>query len=85
MNEAPVKIFSLSTCGNCRETMNLLAQNGVEFTFTDVDTLEKADRAEALKELKHHNPRCTFPTTISDKGVIVGYDVRKLKEVFDLS
>ncbi len=85
MSEAPVKIYSLSTCGNCRDTMNLLAQGGIEFTFIDVDTLEKDEKEKALAELKKVNPKCTFPTTVSGKGTIIGFDLRKLRKVFEIS
>jgi len=85
MSEAPVKIYSLSTCCNCRDTMNLLAQGGVEFTFVDVDTLETEERKKVLEELKQVNPKCTFPTTVSDKGTVIGFDLRKLREVYNLS
>lgn len=84
MNHCTVKIYSLSTCDNCRDTMNFIAQNGIEFTFVDVDLLEKPERKKELSELKKINPKCTFPTTVIGEKTVIGYDEGMLKEALNL-
>lgn len=83
MEESVIKIYSLSTCDNCRDTMNFIASRGVEFTFVDVDILEKAERKKELSELKKINPKCTFPTTVIGIKIVIGYDERKLAEALE--
>lgn len=80
MNEKKVLIYSLSTCGHCRDTINFVAQKGVEFSFIDIDLLEKSQRKEVLEELKRINPECTFPTTVIQGKTVVGYDESELEE-----
>jgi glutaredoxin len=84
MGKSIVKVYSLSTCDNCRDTINFIAQNGVEFTFVDVDLLEKPERKRELSELKKINPKCTFPTTVIGEKTVVGYDEGMLRDALNL-
>ena len=84
MNTCVVKIYSLSTCDNCRDTMNFIARSGVEFDFVDVDLLEKEERNKELSQLKKINPKCTFPTTVIGEKTVIGFDEGKLAEALEL-
>ena len=81
---APVKIFSLSTCGHCKATKKLLNDCTVEYDFVDVDLLEGEERAAILEEVKKFNPNCSFPTVIIGDKVIVGYKEKEIKEALGI-
>ena len=79
-----VKIYSLSTCSHCRATKKLLDECTVQYDFTDVDLLEGDERASILEDIRKLNPRCSFPTIIIGKTVIVGYQETEIKQALEL-
>lgn len=81
---APVKIFSLSTCGHCKSTKKLLNDCTVQYDFVDVDLLQGEERAAILEEVKKFNPNCSFPTVIIGDKVIVGYKEKEIKEALGI-
>ncbi|MDY6971354.1 MAG: glutaredoxin family protein [Thermodesulfobacteriota bacterium] len=82
--QKPVNIYTLSTCGHCKSTKNLLNDCKVQYEFTDVDLLDKKERVAILKDLKEWNPQCSFPTIIIGDQVIVGYKEDEIKEALGL-
>jgi glutaredoxin len=82
--EKNVKIYSLSTCSHCKATKKLLDECTIEFDFVDVDLLEGEERKAMLQEVKQFNERCSFPTIIIGKKVIVGYKEKDIKEALGL-
>lgn len=81
---APVKVFSLSTCGHCKSTKKLLNDCTVEYDFVDVDLLQGEERNAILEEVKKFNPNCSFPTVIIGDKVIVGYKEKEIKEALGI-
>jgi len=81
---APVKIFSLSTCGHCKATKKLLNDCTVEYDFVDVDLLQGEERNAILEEVKKFNPNCSFPTVIIGDKIIVGYKEKEIKEALGI-
>jgi glutaredoxin-like protein NrdH len=79
-----VKIFTLSTCSHCRATKKFLDSCSVEYSFTDVDLLEGAEREAILEEVRRFNPRCTFPTIVIGDKVIIGFKEDEIKEALHL-
>jgi glutaredoxin-like protein NrdH len=79
-----VKIFTLSTCGWCRKTKELLKELKVQYEYIDMDKIDGLDQATARAELKKHNPRASFPTIVIDDGkiVIIGYKDDEIRGVF---
>jgi len=80
MEQKPVKIFALSTCGYCKAAKKLLDERNVRYEFTDVDLLQGKEREAALEEMRKHNPQQSFPTILIGDKVIVGYredEIRK--------
>jgi glutaredoxin-like protein NrdH len=77
-----VKIYTLSTCGWCKKTKELLKALDVEYEYVDVDTLSGDDIQEASEEVKKFNPYRTYPTIIIDNGkhVILGFNDKEIKE-----
>ena len=78
-----VRIFTLSTCGWCRKTKELLKDLDIEYEYIDVDKLSGNDLKEAREEVKKHNPRGSYPTMVIDHGkhVIIGFKDDDIKEV----
>ncbi|MDF1591679.1 MAG: glutaredoxin family protein [Desulfobacterales bacterium] len=84
MAEKPVKVYSLSTCGHCREAKKFLGDCEIKYEFVDVDKLQGEERAAILQDVKNFNPRCSFPTIIIGDKVIVGYKEAEIKEALGL-
>ncbi len=83
MKNKKIIIYSLSTCAHCRDTINFIAGKGVEFSFIDIDLLEKEERKTILGELKKINPERTFPTTAIGENIIIGFEVDQLEEALN--
>jgi glutaredoxin-like protein NrdH len=77
-----VKIFTLSTCGWCKKTKELLKALDVQYEYIDVDKLTGNDVIEASEEVKKYNPYRTYPTIVIDNGkhVILGFNDKEIKE-----
>jgi len=77
-----VKIFTLSTCGWCKKTKELLKSLDVQYEYVDVDKLSGDDIIEATEEVKKYNPNRTYPTIVIDNGkhVILGFKDSEIKE-----
>jgi glutaredoxin-like protein NrdH len=81
-----VKIFTLSTCGWCKKTKELLKSLDVQYEYIDVDKLTGDAIIEANEEVKKYNPYRTYPTIIIDNGkhVIMGFNAKDIKEKLGL-
>lgn len=76
-----IVLYALSTCVWCNKTKKLLADLGVEYSYVYVDLLKGDDRKSALDEVKRHNPKATFPTTvIDDEKCVIGFKEKEIKE-----
>ena len=82
--DAPVKIYSLSTCSHCRAAKRFVGECGVKYEFTDVDLLDGEERKAILQDIKQFNPRCSFPTIIVGEKVIIGFKEKEIKEALKL-
>lgn len=83
MADTKVLIYSLSTCGHCKDTLAFVRKKGVDFLFIDIDLLEKTDRKRVLEEVRRVNPECSFPTTIAGDRIVVGYNEKELEEALN--
>ena len=84
-NKGKIILYALSTCGWCRKTKELLSNLGVEYSYVYVDLLEDDDQSSAMDEVKHWNPRCSFPTlVINDETCIVGFKEEKIKKALKI-
>ena len=84
MSNLPVKLFSLSTCGHCKSTKQLLNDCTIKYDFIDVDLLEGEERQAILEDVKKFNPKCSFPTIIIGETVIIGYKEDDNREALGL-
>jgi glutaredoxin-like protein NrdH len=79
--KADIALYTLSTCGWCRKTKDLLKDLGVEYRYIDVDLLQGEARSQAIEELSRWNPSRSFPTiVVNGDRCIVGFQEEKLKE-----
>lgn len=83
MNEKKIIVYSLSTCRHCKETIHYIEQKSVEFSFIDIDLLEKQERRKVLEDIKQINPQCTFPTTVAGDAVVIGFNESELDEALN--
>ena len=75
-----VFLYTLSTCGWCKKTKELLHELGVQYRYVDVNLLGMDEQEEALEALKKLNPEGSFPTIIvNDSEVICGYNPDQLR------
>jgi len=78
-NDHKVFIYTLSTCGWCKKTKELLKEKGVAFEYLDVDTLKAEERKTAIEDLHKRNAPLGFPVIIiDDKELISGYQQEKI-------
>ena len=76
-----VMLYTLSTCVWCKRTKALLEELGVAYDYIDVDLLSGSDEESVVKEIKKHNPDCSFPTmVINDSKCIVGYKEDEIRQ-----
>jgi glutaredoxin len=79
--EHKVTIYTLSTCGWCKKTKNLLKDLEVEYEYFDIDDVSGEEGDRVREELRRHNPRMSAPTIVVDDGkdVIIGFDEEKVR------
>ena len=77
-----IKLFTLSTCGWCRKTKELLKENDFAYEYIDVDKLSGDEYQSIQKEHTKYNSRRSFPTMVIDNGktVITGYKEDEIRE-----
>ena len=81
-NKGKIFLYAISTCGWCKKTKKLLNKLGVEYSYINVDLLEKDEKYKIVNEVKKWNPRLNYPTiVINDAKCIVGYNEDEIKEV----
>ena len=82
-NKGKVFLYALSTCGWCKKTKKFFEDEGIEFSYIDVDLVTGTeDKRKVLEDLKKWNAFRSFPTiVIDDKECILGFDEEKLRKV----
>ena len=79
-----IKLYTLSTCVFCKRLKKFLSENGFEFDYIDVDTLKGTVRQKKLEEVKELNPRVSFPTTVINGEVVVGFKENEIRRLLGL-
>lgn len=75
-----VKVYSTKQCQYCRLLKAFLEKNGIEYRSIDV-----GEDIEAAKEMVELSGQYAVPVTVIGDEVIVGYDVRRLNELFGIT
>ena len=79
-----IKLYALSTCGWCKKTKAFLNDNGISYTYVDVDKLDDKELAEVRNEQMRHNPSGSFPTiVVDDDQCIIGFDKEALDTLLE--
>jgi glutaredoxin-like protein NrdH len=79
-----IKLYAVSTCAHCSTLKRMLETGGYTFDYVDVDLLMGKQRRDMLEEVRKFNKRCSFPTTVIDEKVIVGFREEELKEALGI-
>jgi glutaredoxin-like protein NrdH len=85
MKKCDVHLYSLSTCGHCKDAKEFLNKCGVNYDCVDIDTLDPEQRRIFLEKIKKLNPQCTFPTIVIGDNVVVGFKKDEIKEDLGIS
>lgn len=80
MSSKKIILYSLSTCGFCLNIKKMLEDLQVSFTLLQVDEMDSDQKKQTMKALRKKNPKCSFPTVLVDKEVVIGYKVQEIKE-----
>jgi glutaredoxin-like protein NrdH len=81
IDKGQITLYALSTCVWCTRTKSLLQKLGVAYDYVYVDNLAVDDRGKTMEEIKHWNPKCSFPSlVINNSQCIVGFDEKKIRE-----
>ena len=84
-NRGTVMLYTLSTCGWCARTKDLLRELGVAFDYMYVDLLEDKEQDEAMNQVEKWNPSGSFPTlVINNRKSIVGFREKEIREEFGI-
>jgi glutaredoxin len=83
--EHKVFLYTLSTCGWCKKTKQLLKENDIEYEFLDVDLCSQEKRSQAVSDIRSRNIPLGFPIIIiDDEEVISGYKEGAIREALDI-
>lgn len=74
-------LYTLSTCGWCKKTKELLKENGMAYEYVDVDKITKDEQKEVIAELKKRDAPLAFPIIIvDDQQLISGFKKQAIEE-----
>lgn len=80
-----VLLYTLSTCGWCNKTKEMLNENNIQYEYIDLDKCSKEDQKTAVNQLKERKLPVAFPIMIiNDEKVIQGFKKDDIVEALDL-
>lgn len=80
-----VFLYTLSTCGWCKKTKELLKDKGVSYEFIDLDTCSKEDQKTAVEDIKSKKIPVAFPVIIiNEEKIIQGFKKDDILEALGL-
>lgn len=79
-----VTLYALSTCNHCQALREFLEENEVPYDCIEVDGLFGKERREMIKLVRTFNRKGSFPTTVIDSRVVVGFREDELREALAL-
>jgi glutaredoxin len=78
-------MYTISTCGWCKQTKKFMKDKGVEHEYIDVDLCSDKDRNTIHDDIQRRGGALTFPTIIvDDKVLISGFRVKEIEEALEL-
>ena len=80
-----VFLYTLSTCGWCNKTKEMLNENNIQYEYIDLDKCSKEDQKTAVNQLKERKLPVAFPIMIvNDEKVIQGFKKNDIVEALGL-
>jgi len=79
-NQGVIMLYALSTCPWCRKTRQFLNDQGVEYSYIDVDQTRGQEREDTLNEVRKYNPALSFPVLVVNGKAIVGFKEDEIRE-----
>jgi len=74
-----VKVYTAPGCPFCIIVENFLRKNKIKFKGIDI-----SENAKAKAEMKRKSGQESVPVTDVDGKIIIGYDIKKLKEALKI-
>jgi len=78
-----VRLYTLSTCPECKKLKKFLNENNIKYELIEVDLLESGEQWVTSKELRRRNPEATYPTLVIEE-VILGLDEKAIREALNI-
>ncbi|MGM0652958.1 MAG: glutaredoxin family protein [Bacillota bacterium] len=75
-----IKVYALSTCPWCKKVKKFLDEKKVEYDVIDVDLAQGEEQKQALEEVEKLTGKRSFPVTVVNDEVILGYKEDKIAE-----
>lgn len=80
-----VFLYTLSTCGWCKKTKELLKDKSVSYEYIDLDTCSKEDQKAAVEDIKSKKIPVAFPVIIiNEEKIIQGFKKDEILEALRL-
>jgi len=80
-----VFMYTLSTCGWCKQAKDFLKKNEFEYGYVDVDLCSKEDWEKIRRDILNRGGNLSFPAIIiDDKVLIIGFKEASLKEALKI-
>jgi glutaredoxin-like protein NrdH len=80
-----VVMYTISTCGWCKQTKQFMKEKGVEHEYVDVDLCNEKERDAIHDEIQRRGGALSFPTIIiDDKKLITGFRPKDIEEALEL-
>ena len=80
-----IMLYTLSTCGWCKKTKELLNENNIQYEYIDLDKCTKEDQKTAVDMLKERKLPVAFPIIIvNDEKVIQGFKKDRIVEALGI-
>lgn len=84
-NKHKVLLYALSTCGWCKKTKKLLADNDVEYEYVDADLCSDEEYGQIRDDIMRRGGRIAFPTlVVDDERLITGFDEDEIRKALGI-
>jgi len=85
LDRGDVMLYALSTCVMCKSVKRLLNELGVEYSYVDVDLLEREDKVNARNEMRKWHPKNPFPMLIiNNEKCIIGDEPEQIRTALEI-
>ena len=84
MDQTKVFLYTLSTCGHCKNIKKLLEENNIKYESADVDMAKRDEQIRLMAEMDKVSSSMSFPTLVIGDKVIVGFREAEIREALGL-